>query len=56
MSDQHSTKSTLRERVVEHVFVGEALRALWRWKVVDVEVLRSEFDAHCYDLVFWLWT
>src|SRR5271155_4726123 len=43
--------STLRERVVEHVFVGEALRNLWRRGAVDVEVLRSEFDAHGYDLV-----
>jgi hypothetical protein len=51
MADQHSTSSTLRERVVEHVFVGEALRVLWRWSVVNVEVLRSEFDAHGYDLV-----
>src|ERR1700692_643443 len=51
MADQHSTHSTLRERVVEHVFVGEALRTLWRWSVVNVEVLRSEFDAHGYDLV-----
>jgi hypothetical protein len=23
-------KATLRERIVEHVFVGEALRTLWR--------------------------
>jgi hypothetical protein len=51
MTDHHSTHSTLRERVVEHVFVGEALRTLWRWGVVNVEVLRSEFDAHGYDLV-----
>lgn len=51
MTDLHSTHSTLRERVVEHVFVGEALRALWRRGVVHVEVLRSEFDAHGYDLV-----
>lgn len=51
MADHHSTHSTLRERVVEHVFVGEALRTLWRWGVVNVEVLRSEFDAHGYDLV-----
>ncbi|USU06596.1 hypothetical protein NF699_08050 [Sphingomonadaceae bacterium OTU29LAMAA1] len=47
----HSTHSTLRERIVEHVFVGEALRALWRRGITDVEVLRSEFDAHGYDLV-----
>lgn len=43
--------STLRERIVEHVFVGDALRELWRLGVYDVEVLRSEFDAHGYDLV-----
>jgi hypothetical protein len=47
----HSTHSTLRERIVEHVFVGEALRALWRRGITDVEVLRSEFDAFGYDLV-----
>ncbi|MBZ9898638.1 hypothetical protein LB545_30475 [Mesorhizobium sp. BR1-1-6] len=43
--------STLRERIVEHVFIGDALRELWRLGVYDVEVLRSEFDAHGYDLV-----
>jgi hypothetical protein len=47
----HYEKSTLRERIVEHVFVGEALRTLWRYGVDDVELLRSEFDAHGYDLV-----
>lgn len=47
----HSLHSTLRERIVEHVFVGEALRALWRRGITDMEVLRSEFDAHGYDLV-----
>lgn len=49
--DMHSIHSTLRERIVEHVFVGEALRTLWRRGITDVEVLRSEFDAHGYDLV-----
>lgn len=49
--DAHFTQSTLRERIVEHAFVGDALRTLWRWGVHDVEVLRSEFDAHGYDLV-----
>jgi hypothetical protein len=51
MANHHFTHSTLRERVVEHVFVGEALRTLWRRGVLHVEVLRSEFDAHGYDLV-----
>ncbi len=47
----HYLHSSLRERIVEHVFVGDALRRLWRQRVTDVEVLRSEFDAGGYDLV-----
>jgi hypothetical protein len=47
----HFYYSKLRESIVEHVFVGDALRALWRRDIFDVEVLRSEFDAHGYDLV-----
>jgi hypothetical protein len=49
--DRHFTHSTLRERIVEHVFVGDVLRTLWRRGVTDVEILRPEFDAHDYDLV-----
>jgi len=51
MPEKDSIHSTLRERIVEHAFVGDALRLLWRNHVVNVEVLRSEFDAHGYDLV-----
>src|SRR5271165_3888174 len=47
----HYQHSMLRERIIEHVFVGDALRELWRASVMDVEVLRSEFDAYGYDLV-----
>jgi hypothetical protein len=47
----HYLHSTLRERIVEHVFVGDALRRLWQHRVTDVEVLRSEFDAGGYDPV-----
>ena len=47
----HYLHSTLRERIVEHVFVGDALRWLWQRGVTNVEVLRSEFDAGGYDLV-----
>jgi hypothetical protein len=50
-SDAHFRQSTLRERIVEHVFIGDALRLFWRRGITDVEVLRSEFDAHDYDLV-----
>lgn len=47
----HYLHSTLRERIVEHVFVGAALKRLWQRGITDVEVLRSEFDAGGYDLV-----
>ncbi len=49
--DPHFLHSTLRERIVEHVFVGDMLRSLWRRGITEVEVLRSEFDAGGYDLV-----
>lgn len=51
MPEKDSLYSRLRERIVEHAFVGESLRVLWRRGTVDVEVLRSEFDAHGYVLV-----
>lgn len=44
-ADPHFLYSTSRERIVEHVFVGEMLRRLWQCGITDVEVLRSEFDA-----------
>ena len=50
-SEQHCVHSVLRERIVEHVFIGDALRRLWQRGVTNVEVLRSEFDAGGYDLV-----
>jgi hypothetical protein len=43
--------SSLREKIIEHVFIGELLRALWRTGQYDVEVLRAEVDRGGYDLV-----
>jgi len=54
IASSHYVHSTLRERIVEHVFIGEALRKLWQHGVTDVEVLRSEFDAGGYDVVMGL--
>jgi hypothetical protein len=51
VDNAHSHQSVLRERIVEHIFIGEALRLLWERGITDVEVLRSEFDAYGYDLV-----
>jgi hypothetical protein len=47
----HFLQSSLREKLLEHVFIGELLRCLWRLGRRDIEVLRAEIDASGYDLV-----
>jgi len=47
----HFLESGLREKVLEHLFVGDLLRCLWRKGVRDIEVLRAEVDRAGYDLV-----
>jgi hypothetical protein len=42
--------SSLREKVIEHLFVGELLRLLWRRGNRDFEVLRAEVDRSGYDI------
>jgi hypothetical protein len=39
-----------RENLIEHVFLGELLRGLWRKNVRDLEVLRPEVDSGGSDL------
>jgi len=47
----HTAQSSTREKVLEHLFVGELLRCLWRQGARDMEVLRAEVDKGGYDLV-----
>ena len=47
----YSAHSSLREKIIEHLFVGELLRTLWRKGARRVELLRAEVDAGGYDLV-----
>ncbi len=49
-NEKHFLNSTFRERVVEHLFVGEVLKSLWQRKRFDAEVLRPEFDRGGYDV------
>ena len=51
LDDRASRNSVQRERIIEHIFVADVLRRMWQRGIVDVEVLRSEFDAGGYDLV-----
>ena len=46
----HYSESSARENLIEHVFLGELLRGLWRKNVRDLEVLRPEVDSGGYDL------
>jgi hypothetical protein len=43
--------SSLREQILEHIFISEVLKAMWRMGYRDMEVLRSEVDNAGYDLV-----
>ena len=47
----HSMQSSAREKVLEHLFVGELLRCLWCRGARDTEILRSEVDNGGYDVV-----
>jgi hypothetical protein len=46
----HFAESSARENLIEHVFLGELLRGLWRKNVRDLEVLHPEVDSGGYDL------
>jgi len=42
--DSQFLHSSLREKVLEHLFVGDLLRCLWRPGRRDIELLRAEVD------------
>jgi hypothetical protein len=47
----HSEHSSYREKLLEHLVVGEVLRYLWCQGVTTAESLRPEVDGGGYDLV-----
>ena len=51
VDERQFRSSSHREKVVEHVFLGELLRYLWVAKIAGVQVLKPEVDASGYDLV-----
>jgi hypothetical protein len=50
-ADASSRWSTLRENLVEHMFLAEILQEAWFVREQQVEVLKAEVDAFGYDLV-----
>lgn len=49
--ERHYRSSTHREKLVEHLFVGELLRYLWISGAANVEILKPEVDRAGYDIV-----
>jgi len=49
-SERHFRSSSYREKVIEHLFVGELLKHFWNHSDEAVEVLRPEVDSAGYDL------
>ena len=48
---QHSEHSAYREKLIEHLFVGELLKLSWRLHGCSLEVAKPEVDRSGYDLV-----
>jgi len=47
----HSKHSSYREKLLEHLFIGEVLTHLWKQGETNAEFLRPEVDSGGYDLV-----
>lgn len=48
---EHSTNSSFREKLIEHLFVGELLKLSWVIKDFSLEVSKPEVDNSGYDLI-----
>ncbi len=51
MAASDTEDSSYREKILEHLFVGELLKTLWLQGVTDAEVLHPEVDRSGYDFV-----
>ena len=49
--EQHYLKSSYREKLIEHLFVGELLKLSWCEGSCSVEVAKPEVDNQGYDLI-----
>lgn len=48
---KHTESSSFREKLVEHLFVGELLKLSWCVDRCDLEVAKPEVDNSGYDLI-----
>lgn len=52
MTTEHYLHSSLREKLIEHLFIGEVLKHAWRHGMQNIEVSKPEVDNRGYDVVF----
>jgi hypothetical protein len=49
--EQHYTKSSFREKLIEHLFIGELLKLSWLDGDCSVSIATPEVDNQGYDLI-----
>lgn len=49
--EQHFIFSSFREKLIEHLFISEMLKASWQSGECSLEVARPEVDSRGYDLI-----
>jgi hypothetical protein len=48
---QHTENSSFREKLIEHLFVGELLKLSWLHHACSLEIAKPEVDNSGYDLI-----
>jgi hypothetical protein len=48
---QHTEYSTYREKLIEHLFVGELLKLSWNQHKCELEIAKPEVDNSGYDII-----
>jgi len=49
--EQHYLKSSFREKLIEHLFIGALLKMSWCKGSCSLEVAKPEVDNHGYDVI-----
>lgn len=49
--NQHTANSSYREKLIEHLFVGELLKLSWLHHACTLEVAKPEVDNSGYDII-----
>ena len=51
ISKKHTQHSSFREKMIEHLFVGELLKISWEIGKCDLEVAKPDVDNSGYDVL-----